>query len=231
MKDSAETNRVPEPIVYIVQGDRSSRDYLAKLLAQTDRKVTCFDSAEAFLDDHRVDRAGCLVLDIPLSGMDGLTLQALLRERQIDVPIIFVTRIGDISIATRAMRMGAYDFLEKPVDAAALRERVTTAIEKDIKRCQRAAWRSEISGWMDELSDRELTVLDLILDGRLNRQIATDLGIARDTVEDHRSRIMAQMRVSSVAELVRLIVRYESEGSARERASALELRRRRRDQR
>jgi two-component system response regulator FixJ len=170
------------------------------------------------------------VLDIPLSGMDGLTLQALLRERQIDVPIIFVTGIGDISIATRAMRMGAYDFLEKPPDAATLRRRVGAAVEKDIEQRERAAWLSEISGRIDKLSDRERAILDQILEGDITERIAEKVNIAPRTVEEHRRHIMAKMQVSSVAELVRLIVTYESGGFGRERARALDLQRQR-DQR
>ena len=230
MKRSAETNRNLEPIVYIVQSDRSTHDYFAKLLARTDRTVTCFDSAEAFLDDHRVGAAGCLVLEIPLPGMDGLALQALLREREIGTPVIFVTDCADVSVATSAMRMGAYDLLEKPVDPATLRRRVAAAIEEDIEHCKHAAWRNDISGRIDQLSDGERAVLDQILDGRTTKQIAEELNIVRPMAEDQCNRIMAAMRVSSVAELVRLIFTYESEGSAEDRARALDVRRRR-DQR
>ena len=187
--------------VYVVDDDEAMRDSLRWLLESAGYRVSSYSSAERFLTAFRRDHASCLVLDVRLSGITGLELQQELNRRGESLPIIFITGHGDVPMAVQAVKDGAFHFLEKPfkdaqilrlIEAAALQR--TGSAAKAQRRCAAAK--------LETLTQREREVMDLVVEGRKNKQIADDLGISVKTVEAHRARAMEKMDVSSVAELV-----------------------------
>jgi FixJ family two-component response regulator len=195
------------PTVFIVDDDASLRTALQRLLGAHGCRCIVFDSAEAFLAQNDPATPGCLLLDVQLPGLDGLALQRSLQQLGLALPIIFLTGHGDIPMTVRAMQAGAVNFLTKPVSAAALFPAVDAALAQDARsRQERAAgdaWQQRLAS----LTPRERQVLDGVVAGRLNKQIATELGIVEQTVKYHRARIMERMQVHSVAELVNLMAR------------------------
>jgi RNA polymerase sigma factor (sigma-70 family) len=188
--------------VYVVDDDEAMRDSLRWLLESAGYRVSSYSTAERFLTAFRRDYASCLVLDVRLSGITGLELQQELNRRGENLPIIFITGHGDVPMAVQAVKDGAFHFLEKPfkdaqilrlIETAAL-QRTPGAVAKAQKRCAAAK--------LETLTQREREVIDLVVEGRKNKQIADDLGISVKTVEAHRARAMEKMDVSSVAELV-----------------------------
>jgi RNA polymerase sigma factor (sigma-70 family) len=188
--------------VYVVDDDEAMRDSLRWLLESAGYRVSSYSTAERFLAAFRRDHASCLVLDVRLTGITGLELQQELNRRGESLPIIFITGHGDVPMAVEAVKNGAFHFLEKPFkDAQILRlieqaatERTPGALAQAQRRCAAAK--------LETLTQREREVMDLVVQGRKNKQIAEDLGISVKTVEAHRARAMEKMDVSSVAELV-----------------------------
>jgi FixJ family two-component response regulator len=194
---------VPER-VFVVDDEDSIRKALWRLLRSAGFEVAAFASAAEFLRVLDADPAGCAVLDVSMPGLDGLSLQEMLAARGCELPVLFLTGHGDIPKSVRAMRGGAVDFLEKPVDEAVLLAAVRRAIERD--RAGRAA-RLQLADARERLatlSPREREVLQGVVAGSLNKQIAGQLGISEKTVKVHRGRVMEKMGVASVAELARL---------------------------
>jgi FixJ family two-component response regulator len=187
--------------VFVVDDDEAVRDALAMLFRTAGLAVECFDSAAAFLKCSTLPRPCCLVLDIRMPGLTGLQLQDVLAERGLRLPILFITGHGDVPMAVRAMRKGAFDFLEKPFDDPQLLVQVLDALEHPAA-SGRATPRSTRER-LEELSEREREVLDCVLEAKPSRQIAVDLLISVKTVEFHRARIMQKLGVRSVAELFR----------------------------
>jgi RNA polymerase sigma factor (sigma-70 family) len=177
---------------------------LAELLRVLFPRVETFASAAEFLAAYDPKRPGCLVLDIAMPGMSGLDLQRKLIEDKIDLPVVFITGQGSVQMAVGAMQAGAVNFLEKPFHEQELSDSITAALEIDARNRSRKARRQKLRDRLSHLNEGEHAVLDLILDGKLNKEIAETLGISVRTVEDRRSRLMKKMGAKSVAELVRL---------------------------
>ena len=163
-----------------------------------------FPGAAAFLEAYDPDRSGCLVLDIRMPGMSGLDLQRRLNEANAILPIIFITGHGDVPVAVRAMRAGAVDFLQKPFDEQDLLDRIHQALENDARHRRELAEKDLILGRIASLTPRERQVMDLVVAGLANKNVAGRLGVSRRTVEIHRARVMAKMQATSLAHLVRM---------------------------
>lgn len=192
-----------EPTVFVVDDDQAVRDSLCWLIEAAGLNVKACESATEFLAQYDPQWPGCLVLDIRLPGMSGLELQRELIQRQINVPIIIITGHGDVSTAVRAMKAGAIDFIEKPFSDQLLIQRVRDALERDSQSRQSAAHRQSIQMRIASLTPRERQVLDLVVQGKLNKQIAAELQLSQKTVEAHRANLMSKMQASNVADLVK----------------------------
>jgi FixJ family two-component response regulator len=189
-----------ERTVYVVDDDEALRDALGMLFRTAGLKVEAYASAVEFLERARPALPGCLVLDIRMPGLTGTALQDELRARGSALPIIFISGHGDIPMAVEAVKKGAYDFIEKPFDDYQLLCQVLNALEHAGEREQRGGGAERLA----QLSEREREVLELILAGKPNRQVAAELFISVKTVEFHRARIMQKLEVRSAAELFRL---------------------------
>lgn len=196
-------------LVHIVDDDPAIRDSIRLLLSTVDIDAACYASAREFLDSPNTMRPGCLLLDLRIPDMSGLELQTLCAERPQRKPVIFLTGYGDVEVSVKAMQQGAAEFLIKPVND----ERLLQAVRKTIarSRVEQAAYNRVATqrARYDLLSEREHQVLEGIVDGRSNKQIARDLGISHKTVELHRSNVMQKMHAGSLAELVRSYVALE----------------------
>ena len=203
----------PCPTVFVVDDYGPVRNSIVRLLRAAGFLVAAFASAGEFLGQCDAQIAGCLILDLAMPAVNGLELQRILTEAGTLLPIIFLTGEGDIPRCAQAMKSGASDFLTKPVDDEALLAAVRVAIEKDRDLRRARAKRTEIQARLDTLTPREREVLEYVVAGKLNKQIAGDLGTVEQTIKVHRARVMEKMRVQSVAELVRLMEPCRSNGS------------------
>lgn len=195
-----------EPLVYVVDDDEDVRKALRTLVHGADLNVEAYDSAEAFLDNYRAERPGCLILDLNMPGLNGLELQQQLSESQLELPIIMLTGQGSVPAAVAALQGGAIDFMEKPADPGALLDRVKNAIARDVERRQALEQRADATARFNVLTAREREVMELVVTGNANKVIAVELGISERTVELHRSRIMKKLSVRSVAELIHVVL-------------------------
>jgi FixJ family two-component response regulator len=195
------------PIVFLVDDDAAIRTALARGLVASGLAVQAFESADAFLAAHDPETPGCLVADIAMPGMSGLELQSVLSTRGSARPVIFVTGKGSIPMSVQAMRAGAVTFLPKPVRLAELVDAVREALDMDRQCREEQAERFAVESRLRALTSREREVLELIVVGKLNKQIAAELGAAEKTIKVHRGRVMAKLNVRSVAELVSLTSR------------------------
>lgn len=193
---------IVEPIAYVVDDDCLIREMLSDLLQSVGLRVRLFESAQELLQSELEDSPRCLVLDIRLPGLGGFDLQAELAKSNIKIPIIFVTGHGDISMSVRAMKAGAVDFLTKPFHEQELLDAVTTALKRDRKRCKEERSKSDLQDRFASLSDRERQIMALVTGGLMNKQIASKIGIAQQTVKIHRGNLMRKMRAKSLADLV-----------------------------
>jgi len=196
--------------VFVVDDDAAVRKAVSRLLRSAGIAVAAFASPREFLAQYNPATPGCLVLDIAMPDLNGLQLQTTLGERGSILPIIFLTGQGDVSKSVQAMKHGAFDFLSKPVKDKDLLTAVRAAIERDTVARLEQAKLSEIRARLDTLTPREREVLEHVVSGKLNKQIAVDLGITEATVKMHRARVMAKMKVQSVAELARLMERSKT---------------------
>ncbi|MBL8481643.1 MAG: response regulator transcription factor [Rhodocyclaceae bacterium] len=195
--------------VVIVEDDEAMRDALVWLFSSRDVSARAYASAEHFLADSGLDAAGCLVLDVRLTGMSGPELFRLLQKQGSQVPVIFLTGHGDIPLAVAALKEGAFDFLEKPFDDNYLVDRALLALEQYRERRSERAGALAIGQRLASLSPRETEVMELILAGRLNKQIADDLNVSIRTVEVHRSRVFEKMGARSAVDLARIMKDYK----------------------
>lgn len=195
-----------DPVVFVVDDDEAVRSAVAMLLRSVSLDVETFASARDFLDAWTPDRAGCLVLDLRMPGLSGLELQERLAGQGSPLPIIFLTGHGGVPDAVAAMRAGAVDFLAKPFRDQDLLDRVQEALEVDRSRRAQTGMRAELRSRLERLTPREAEVLDRVVEGQPNKQIAAELGVSERTVEIHRARVMAKMEAASLAELVRLVL-------------------------
>lgn len=196
--------------VFIVDDNQDFRDSLAWLLEGAGYRVTAFESAEEFLLGYR-QQTGCLLLDVRMAGMSGLALQQELIQRGEIIPVIMITGHGDVPMAVQAMKNNAVDFIEKPFEDTAILEliqKTLAGVEKKFARQEDS--RAALECWQ-QLSRREVDVANLVIQGMANREIAEALGISIKTVEIHRSRVMAKMRVKRLAELMDKIAMIKAE--------------------
>lgn len=198
----------PQPLgtVFVVDDDEAVRDSIRWLLESSNYKVELFDSGESFMTHYQPDQVGVLLLDVRMNGMSGLEVQDHLIARKSDLPIIMLTAYGDVQMAVTALKKGAVDFIEKPFDHAALRQLVEKMLVEALRR--RSQNERELIGRqkMAKLTPRERQVLERIVSGRLNKQIADDLGISIKTVEAHRASIMDKTASGTVADLMRVVM-------------------------
>jgi FixJ family two-component response regulator len=206
MTDSAFT-------VYLVDDDAGVLKAVARLLQARGYDVRTFTSAQAFLADHDTGVAGCAVLDVAMPDLDGLQLQQALADQGSQRPIIFLTGRGDIPTSVRAMRAGAIDFLTKPVNDTDLLAAIGRAEKEDAEHRSANASLGSIQARLAMLTPREREVMTHVVAGRLNKQIAGDLGTVEKTVKVHRGRVMSKLGVRSVADLVRLAEKAGIDGS------------------
>jgi FixJ family two-component response regulator len=193
-----------EPTVFIVDDDAGVRKSIRELLISVGLAVETFESAQSFLDTFDAARPGCLVLDVRMAHMGGLTLEAKLAEMGADIPIVFISGHGDISMAVNAIKRGAVDFVPKPYQEQHLLDAVNEALRRDALRRGDPINASGPAERLQTLTSREREVLDLALKGQSCKVIAQMLGISHRTVERHRSRLLEKLGVSSVTELLRL---------------------------
>ncbi|AJP57236.1 DNA-binding response regulator [Pandoraea vervacti] len=209
--------------VFVVDDDEAVRDSLRWLLEANGYHVRGFGSADDFLrfcadvtqSNRPSNLVGCLILDVRMPGMSGLELQDALIEQNINLPIIFVTGHGDVPMAVETMKKGAMDFIEKPFDEAELRLQVEKMLSKARQEASSHREQQAAEELLRKLTSREHQVLERIIAGRLNKQIADDLGISIKTVEAHRANIMEKLNVNTVADLLRLALSKRSSGSPR----------------
>jgi FixJ family two-component response regulator len=202
------------PTVFVVDDYAPGRRSISRLLRAAGFAVTAFASAKEFLAQYDAEAPGCLVLDLAMPAVSGLELQGILSDRGSLLPIIFLTAYGDIPKSVQAMKLGASDFLTKPVNDEDLLAAVRVAIEKHRALRREQAELSEIRARLAMLTPREREVLEYVVAGKLNKQIAGELGTVEQTVKIHRAHVMQKMRVQSVAELVRMTERCGIGGGA-----------------
>ena len=198
---------MPDSIVHVVDDEAPIRDSLALLLRSVGLASRTHASAAAFLDTWQPAPGACLVVDVRMPGMSGLELQEALRQRKAELPTIIITGHGDVSMAVRAMKAGASDFIEKPFNDQVLLDALHRALEQSRGQSAGAGVsRAEAEARVDSLTPREREVMLLVAEGRPNKVVATRLGLSTRTVEVHRAKVMEKMQVRSLAELVRLAI-------------------------
>ena len=195
-----------EPTVFLVDDDPAVLRSLTALTKVTFPRVQAFSSAAEFLAAYETGQSGCLVLDVAMPGMNGLELQRKLSQEKLDLPIVFITGHGNVPMAVGAMQAGAVDFLEKPFPEQALWDAIRKALELDAQNRRRRLRRCRAEELLSRLTEGERAVLNLILQGKTNKEIATALKLSVRTVEDRRAKLMKKTQVSSVAELIQIIV-------------------------
>ena len=201
-----------QPTVFIVDDDSAMRDSLGFLIGSVGRKVETYASAEEFLDAYDNERPGCIVLDVRMPGLSGLELMEKLGEDRFAPPVVLITGHGDIPMAVRALKAGAFDFIEKPFSDQVLLERIQQALQQDTSDRASEHDRSDIERRAARLTTRENQVFELVVDGKPNKVVASDLGLSQKTVEVHRAHVMEKMRAGSFADLVKMAVVLEVTG-------------------
>jgi RNA polymerase sigma factor (sigma-70 family) len=202
-----------DSMVFVVDDDPGLRQSLARLIRSAGMEVKTFASPQELLDQGPPSGPGCLVLDVHLPGLNGLELQQELAARKICTPIIFITGQGDIPTSVKAMKGGAIDFLTKPFKATDLLTGIQEAFKKDRQFRTTQVETEAIQDRVHSLTPREREVLNLVVTGLMNKQIAAELGASEKTIKVHRSRVMRKMQVASVADLVRAAERVKAEST------------------
>ena len=190
--------------VFIVDDDEAVRDSLRWLLEANGYQVQAFESAEVFLETYDPEQIGVLIADVRMPGMSGLELQEALIARNAPLPIVFITGHGDVPMAVSTIKKGAVDFLEKPFNESDLRDIVARMLEQAAENASKAQAQKNHQAVLSRLTSREQQVLERIVAGRLNKQIAGDLNISIKTVEAHRANIMEKLQVTTVADLMKI---------------------------
>ena len=200
----------PDPVVFVVDDDEAVRDSLRSLLGSVNLPVRTFASGQNFLDTYRTEETGCLVADIRMPGISGLDLQSELIRRSIGLPMIMITGHGDIKMCARAMKAGAFDFVEKPFNGQELLDLIHKAIELNLASAGRRDELAEIRRRLDLVKPRDREVLDGIVLGETNKKIAARLGLSAKTVEFRRAKVMKTMQANTLADLVRMVITLET---------------------
>lgn len=201
--------------VHVIDDDERVRATLSRLLSLAGYAVRSYADAESFLIAHDPDVPGCAIVDLGLPGKDGFEIQRVLALEAHERPVIFLTGKGDIPASVKAMKAGAVDFLVKPVDAPTLLAAVSQAEAADALIRRNREERGSFEERVGRLTPRERQVLDGVVAGRLNKQIAGDLGTVEKTIKVHRGRMMRKMAARTVADLVRLVQQFRDRGTAR----------------
>jgi len=191
-------------IVYIIDDDASVREGLGDLLRSVGLEVLTFVSSQEFLDSKRPDVPGCIILDVRLPGRSGLEFQSMLTSLGIELPVIFISAHSDIPISVRAMKAGAIEFLTKPLREQELLDAAYAGIELDCARRQQVALIAELQSRYDPLTPREREIMNLVVAGSVNKQIAAQIGLSEVTVKVHRGHVMQKMQARSLVDLVRM---------------------------
>jgi FixJ family two-component response regulator len=197
----------PKSLVFLIDDDASVRKGVARLLCSAGYESEIFESASDFLARASHTGPSCVIVDVRMPGLNGIDLQKTLIQRRREEQLVFITGHGDISMCAQAMKAGAVDFLPKPFGDEELLQCVDRALVRSAEQRRRRAERDEARRLLDLLTPREFEVMQLVITGMLNKQIAAELGTVEKTVKVHRGRVMQKLRVTSVAELVRLVQR------------------------
>ena len=197
----------PKSLVFAIDDDASVRKGLARLLRSAGHKSEIFESASDFLTRSPHSGPSCVIVDVQMPGINGMDLQETLIQHRREEQLVFITGHGDIPMCAQAMKAGAVDFLRKPFRDDELLESVRNALIRSAEQRRRSAERNEARRLLDLLTPREFEVMQLVITGMLNKQIAGELGTAEKTVKVHRHKVMQKLRVTSVAALVRLVER------------------------
>jgi FixJ family two-component response regulator len=205
----SELPAAPDQIIHVVDDDEALRDSMTWMLEGNGYQVAAYDSAEAFLAVCRPDMAGCVVLDVRMPGMSGLELFEELSRRRCTLPVVFITGHGDVPMAVSALKKGAVDFIEKPFSERDMLRLIEQCLKVERENRDKRLLEADTARRLEHLTQREREVLDLIIVGKLNKQIADVLGISIKTVEVHRARVMEKMGANSLAELVQHVVTVE----------------------
>ncbi len=196
-----------DPIIFVVDDDEAVRLSTEMLVRSMGLRAESFDSASEFLEDFDPQQPGCIILDIRMPGMSGLELQEHLNELGASIPVIFVTGHGDVPMAVKAMKAGAVDFLQKPFRDQELIDRVHAALDHDSLEREMSEARARVQDRIETLTTREVEVMDQVVEGMANKEIAFELGLSPRTVEIHRARVMSKMRAGSLPDLVRQVLK------------------------
>jgi len=191
-------------VVHVIDDDEAMRESLAFLLNAVGMEVRTYESAKGFLDVAPKVEAGCVITDVRMPGLSGVDLLRRLRELKLGIPVIVITGHGDVPLAVEAMKIGALDFLEKPFDDEVLLASVRSALNQLDQDQRRQGKRNEIERRLAALSNRERDVLEGLVSGHANKQIAYDLGISPRTIEIYRANLMTKMQAASLSDLVRM---------------------------
>jgi len=200
--------------VFVVDDDAEIRKSLTRLLEEVDLSVQTYGNDRQFLDACDPACQGCLVLDVRMPGMDGITLHKTFEEKGIAIPVIIITGHGDIPMAVEAIQRGALDFIEKPFRAQPLLERIHQALARDAERCQRQAEHEAIASRMALLTARQREVMSFMVAGDSAKTIAVALGLSVKTVDYHRAKIMETMQARSVVDLARMVQSVDNNGQS-----------------
>lgn len=194
-------------VIFIVDDDDAVRDSLRLLLETQNYRVQTFASGEEFLEQYNPNLVSVLITDVRMPGMSGLQLQEQLLERKATLPIIFITGHGDVNMAVSTMKKGAVDFIEKPFNIEDIKPVIARFLDQAYEQMQEAISQQAVDSLLARLTSREEQVLERIVAGRLNKQIADDLSISIKTVEAHRANIMEKLEVSTVADLMKIVLK------------------------